>query len=79
MANSDMLAFYSNFFPACEINSTFYRILLPKAAETMVVKSRKKVRFILKLHQSMTHQCNAVESTFRSFQECLEPFSNARS
>lgn len=73
----DMLAFYARTFSTCEINSTYYR--LPTAANiaAMVKKSSGRVHFVVKTHQSMTHQRTAGITDFHAFTEALRPLQEA--
>lgn len=77
LSSRDMLAFYSRTFTSCEINATYYR--LPEAANiaAMVKKSAGKVRFVVKAHQSMTHQRTAGSAEYRAFDAGLRPLQEA--
>lgn len=73
----DMLAYYSRFFSACELNASYYRIPTPASVAAMIRKSEGKVRFVVKTHGAMTHQRSASEADYRQFREALQPLQNA--
>lgn len=67
ISERDMLAYYAQFFPACEINSTYYRIPGPATTAAMVRKSDRRVTFVVKAHQTMTHTRDAGPSDYGAF------------
>jgi uncharacterized protein YecE (DUF72 family) len=77
LAKKEMLSFYSQHFPVCEINSTYYRIPIPRNMEAMVAKTQGKMDFVIKVHQSMTHLRNATDSEYRAFKAALQPFRDS--
>jgi len=76
--SGDFLGFYSQRFDVVEVNSTYYRILDPQVMERMERKTPDGFRFIVKLHQSMTHENAPDPSSFRDFLASLEPLKDAR-
>jgi uncharacterized protein YecE (DUF72 family) len=77
MKPGEFLGFYSERFPVVEVNSTYYRIPHPRVLEQMERKTPDGFRFVVKLHQSMTHQNSLDPETVRAFLEVLEPLKRA--
>ena len=77
MKSSDFLAFYSQRFPVVEVNSTYYRIPPVRTLEQMERKTPPGFRFVVKLHQSMTHEGVSEEARVREFLAILEPLKRA--
>ena len=73
MKSSDFLSFYSRRFDIVEVNATYYRIPPPKTLEQMERKTPDGFRFVVKLHQAMTHEGARDPALFRDFLACLEP------
>ena len=55
LLKTDELKFYSRYFNAVEINSTFYRPCNPKTAETWVRRTPDDFEFTVKVWQQFTH------------------------
>ena len=77
MKSTDFLPFYSQRFPVVEVNSTYYRIPPVRTLEQMERKTPAGFRFVVKLHQSMTHEGVSEESRVREFLGVLEPLKRA--
>ncbi|MCD4814312.1 DUF72 domain-containing protein [bacterium] len=77
ISQQDMLAYYARHFSACEINASYYRIPSAAMMVSMLRKSSGQVRFVVKAHQSMTHQRTAATLEYRAFQEALKPLQAA--
>lgn len=75
--SSDYLNIYAQHFNAVELNSSFYNIPGIKAFSGMVRKSERKVRFAVKLHQSMTHSRDADGEMYKRLLESVEPLRDA--
>jgi len=75
--SADYLSIYAQHFNAVELNSSFYNIPGIKAFEGMVRKSEAKVRFCVKLHQSMTHSRDADTETYTRLFESVAPLRGA--
>jgi len=83
----DQLEFYSRYFDAVEINSSFYRPLLPHVARSWAKKTPDHFRFTAKLYQKFTHPKMFLESTgseavltpadFEQFEAGIEPLLEA--
>ena len=73
MKSSDFLHFYSDRFSVVEVNSTYYRIPPPRTLEQMERKTPPGFRFVVKLHQSMTHEAARDPALYRQFLDVLEP------
>jgi len=74
MARTDELKFYSTYFNAVEINSTFYRPCSAKTADSWVKRTPDDFEFTLKAWQQFTH--NKGEWTadeVSEFKEGIEP------
>jgi uncharacterized protein YecE (DUF72 family) len=78
MKSGDFLGFYSRHFDVVEVNSTYYRIPQPRVLELMEKKTPDGFRFIVKLHQSMTHEGSLDPAAFRDFRAALQPLKDAR-
>ncbi len=76
-ASSEFLPFYARQFGCVEVNSTYYG--MPRAAtmERMQSRTPDGFRFIVKLHQSMTHQGADDPALYREFMAALEPLKAA--
>ena len=77
MKSSDFLNYYSERFPVVEVNSTYYRIPPPRTLEQMERKTPPGFRFVVKLHQSMTHETTREPAIYFQFREALEPLKAA--
>jgi uncharacterized protein YecE (DUF72 family) len=74
MKRADMLAFYAERFAAVEINATYYRIPPPSTMESLDHRTPPGFEFLLKAHQSMTHEKKAPDpATFDAFRACAAP------
>jgi len=73
----DFLSFYSQHFRAVEINATYYRIPPPSVLERMEQKTPPGFHFVVKLHQSMTHERSLDPELYRQFRALLEPLKQA--
>lgn len=67
------LDIYSQHFNAVELNSSFYAIPGIKAFRGMVEKSGARVRFAVKVHQSMTHSRDAGDDMYARLIESVQP------
>ena len=77
MKSGDFLRFYAERFPVVEVNSTYYRIPPPRTLEQMEKKTPPGFRFVVKLHQSMTHEGAEDPALYRQFLDVLEPLKAA--
>jgi uncharacterized protein YecE (DUF72 family) len=75
--SSDYLRLYAEHFNAVELNSSFYNIPGVKAFAGMVKKSGGRVRFTVKLHQSMTHSRDADAELYTRLFESVAPLREA--
>ena len=73
MKRADMLAFYARYFPAVEINSTYYRLPTPSTMFQMARKVPEGFRFVVKANQEMTHADRFQPDAFVQFRDALEP------
>ncbi len=55
LANSEMLAFYSERLPAVEINNTFYRLPRKDVLESWATSVPDSFRFVIKASRRITH------------------------
>lgn len=51
-----MLSYYARYFPLTELNYTFYRVPTGRELVHLVEKAPPGFRYIVKLHQSITHE-----------------------
>jgi uncharacterized protein YecE (DUF72 family) len=72
-----MLGYYSEHFPAVEINSTYYRIPSPGVMERMEQKTPPGFRFVVKAPQIVTHERQLAPEAVAAFRDCLEPLRAA--
>jgi uncharacterized protein YecE (DUF72 family) len=75
--SAEFLAYYARQFGCVEVNSTYYRIPQPRVFEQMEKKTPAGFRFVVKLHQSMTHEGSTDAATYASFLAVLEPLKAA--
>jgi uncharacterized protein YecE (DUF72 family) len=83
----DQLSYYAEHFNAVEINSTFYRPVAPRVAESWTRKTPPDFRFTAKLYQKFTHPKMYKEATgaeadvrtgdFALFKEGIAPLAEA--
>lgn len=70
---SQYLEIYAQHFNAVELNSSFYAIPGIKAFQGMVDKSGARVRFAVKVHQSVTHSRDADADIYARLVESVAP------
>jgi len=75
--SSDFLEYYSGHFPVVEVNVTYYRIPEPRVLDLMARKTPESFRFVVKLHQSMTHEGALDPARVSEFLACLAPLKAA--
>src|SRR5258707_4146087 len=75
--SGDFLSYYSRHFDVVEVNSTYYRIPHSSVIEKMERKTPGDFHFVVKLHQSMTHEGDLDSSNVRHFLEAIAPLENA--
>jgi uncharacterized protein YecE (DUF72 family) len=66
-----MLTHYAEHFPLVELNYTFYRPPTAQGLEALARRSPAGFQFIVKLHQSLTHDHDLTGAA--SFRDALEP------
>ncbi|MBI1799197.1 MAG: DUF72 domain-containing protein [Candidatus Eisenbacteria bacterium] len=77
MKSGEFLSSYSRQFDVVEVNSTYYRIPPPRVIEQMERKTPDDFHFVVKLHQSMTHEGDLESSNVRDFLAALAPLQSA--
>ena len=75
--SADFLAYYARHFPAVEVNATYYRVPEPGTLARMEAKTPPAFRFVVKLHQSMTHEKTLEPATIAAFLEAVKPLKDA--
>lgn len=70
---AEFLRIYSEHFNAVELNSSYYGIPGVKAFSGMVRNSGSRVRFSVKLHQTMTHSRDAGPESYAQLFESVAP------
>ena len=75
---SEFLSYYARHFDAVEVNATYYGIPKPHVLALMERKTPPGFHFIVKLHQSMTHERSLDPARLAEFKACLEPLKEAR-
>ncbi|MFH1438211.1 MAG: DUF72 domain-containing protein [Pseudomonadota bacterium] len=73
MGKAKFLAYYSNTFTACEINSTYYAPASRRMTEGLLRKSEGRVTFCMKANRRMTHQLDADAAFYSGFRDALDP------
>lgn len=83
----DHLEYYSRYFSAVEVNSSFYKPIYPNVAKGWVKKTPEGFRFTAKLYQKFTHPKMFEEATgklaqldpqdFDTFRAGLEPLAES--
>jgi uncharacterized protein YecE (DUF72 family) len=69
-----MLELYAEKFRAVEVNATYYRIPPPRTMASLDRRTPPAFEFLVKAHQSMTHQKLAPDAaTFDAFRASVEP------
>lgn len=69
----DFLKIYAQHFNGVELNSSFYATPGIKAFQGMVDKSQARLRFAVKVHQSVTHKRDADAEVFKQLFESVAP------
>jgi uncharacterized protein YecE (DUF72 family) len=75
--SADYLRIYAQHYNTVELNASFYAIPGIKAFEGMLRKSEAKVRFAIKLHQTMTHSRDADAEMYTRLRESVQPLREA--
>ncbi|MFA7228890.1 MAG: DUF72 domain-containing protein, partial [Melioribacteraceae bacterium] len=77
--NFDWLEFYSRYFNAVEVNSTYYTYISPDIVEGWVnkVEERGDFLFTVKLHQDFTHKKNYSEEKIKAVKYSLDRLEKA--
>ncbi len=73
LPKQDFLAYYSQHFPVCELNFSYYRIPTAESLARMVDKSEGQVEFVVKAHKEMTHERKENQQVFQAFHDALTP------
>ena len=73
----EFLEYYAGQFPVIEINVTYYRIPKPQVLEQMAARTPQDFRFVVKLHQSMTHESGIDAARIAEFLAAIEPLKHA--
>lgn len=76
-ASSEFLPYYARQFGCVEVNSTYYGMPQAAAMERMQARTPDGFRFIVKLHQSMTHHGADDPAHYRKFMAALAPLQAA--
>jgi len=71
------LEYYAREFPVVEVNSTYYGIPKPATTAGLARRSPAGFRFVVKLHQSMTHEPKLDRAKVREFLDAIEPLKQA--
>ena len=77
MRSGDYLTYYAKQFGCVEVNSTYYRIPNPRVLSLMEKKTPEGFRFVVKLHQSMTHEAGLEPALYREFLAAVQPLKDA--
>lgn len=74
----DHLEYYARYFNAVEVNSSFYRPILPNVAGSWAKKTPREFRFTAKLYQKFTHPKMFEEATGKLAQVDPQDFDTFR-
>ncbi|MFL6583302.1 MAG: DUF72 domain-containing protein [Chthoniobacterales bacterium] len=71
------LEFYSHYFPAVEVDSTFYHAPSERTVQRWVENTPAQFRFTCKLPREITHACRLRDCTaeFKAFLRAVEPLA----
>jgi len=77
LSDSRWLEFYANYFPAVEMDSTFYAAPAEKTLRRWVETTPARFRFACKLPREITHSCRLRDCTveLNSFLRAIEPIA----
>lgn len=73
IAKGKMLDHYQAYFNTVEINSTYYRIPHSAVMYNIAKKTKPDFEFLIKAHQSLTHQRRQIEAPTKEFLESIRP------
>ncbi len=77
--DADHLEFYARYFKAVEVNSSFYRPIIPNVARSWAKKTPEDFRFTAKLYQKFTHPKMFEEATGKVAEISQEDFEQFKS
>jgi len=77
LASGRRLGFYARYFPTVEINSTYYGIPEPKTFRLLLAKAPEDFDFVVKAHQSMTHEEETPAESYDQLLRAIEPVREA--
>lgn len=70
MKKPRMLEYYQHFFPAAELNYTYYT--MPRPSTLFQIRNKApNMRFSVKAHQSLTHDRRAVQQSWQEFADAM--------
>ena len=79
LSKTDELKFYSRYFNTVEINSTFYRPVAPKTAESWAKRTPADFEFTVKAWQEFTHKKGEwTEGQVEEFKQGIQPLIEAK-
>lgn len=73
LPRGERLVHYATRFRTVEVNSTYYRLPHPVVLRQMERKTPAGFRFLVKLHQDVTHKRTDDPDHYRQFLECIAP------
>ena len=73
IGQKDLLAYYCRFFPAVELNYSYYT--MPTASQTLKLSRQvpENFTFTIKAHRSMTHQPQDLKQACTDFKKGIKP------
>lgn len=72
MPSRDFLGHYAQYFDCDEVNASYYRLPPPSTLASMQARTPEGFEFMVKLHQSMTHERIGHENSAAELSEWLE-------
>ena len=75
MNRKEFLNYYSKYFSAIEVNFTYYQMPFTRTIEALIRKSNGDLKFVIKAHQSLTHERIENIKPYKDFQNALKPLA----
>ena len=72
MSRKEFLGFYGRYFATIEVNFTYYQMPFPRTIEALIRKSGGNLKFVIKAHQSLTHERVENDEAYKRFQDAIK-------
>ena len=77
LPDRQMLDYYARYFPAVEINATYYHIPSARTMDSLARRADGRLEFTVKAHRDMTHARDGYAAALPFFRQALEPLRRA--